>query len=267
LELLQSAVIQSIQTKIDKEETQNVCYYFPYFPRAQPACRPERFIIWCLRHNIVLSPNERKEWCHLHRWNLPLKLAIYNASRDVKFLIDQLQMGIRGYVMQCHWDYAIFCGPLYLLYVFFFNKSRYGHTIQTLRTDFNENLDTTSLQLPDNWDYGNKEELRITLQIVDESQDGWTEYICLLRKWLEKNITPWDETSPVYRYHHARFALQYFNEKYAIVKSAQGQFCLGIQERLGANDSTCEFSNYDSDEELNTCDASGYMMMKYRFNN
>ena len=38
-------------------------------------------------------------------------------------------------------------------------------------------------------------------------------------------ITPWNETFPIYCYHKARFAMQYLTEKYAVIQTAQDDFC------------------------------------------
>ena len=131
-------------------------------------------------------------------------------------LVDGMENSAREHVERySRWEYAPFCGVLYVssLQAVLLYKSSYGHAIQTLETDFRSTFDTTNLQLPHNWTYGNGEELRISLLYNDESEDEWDNFIRLLKEFVKFLMTPWDENSPIYLYHRARFELQYLTER------------------------------------------------------
>jgi hypothetical protein len=70
-------------------------------------------------------------------------------------------------------------------------------------------FDTTKLQTPDNWRYGSREDFRLTTLVTDEDSSEWYDFIRLLKNWFDFMVTPWDQTSPIYEYHRARFEYQY----------------------------------------------------------
>ena len=86
-----------------------------------------------------------------------------------------------------------------------------------METDFQLTFDTTNLQLPDNWQYGSREDFRLTVLVTEEDSGEWNNYIRLLKEWFDFIVTPWDSTFPIYEYHRARFEYQYFKGKLAEV--------------------------------------------------
>ena len=76
-------------------------------------------------------------------------------------------------------------------------------------------FDTTKLQTPDNWRYGSREEFRLTVLITEEDSGEWHDYMHLMNKWIDFMVTLWDQSSPIYEYHRARFEYQYVIGKLA----------------------------------------------------
>ena len=91
---------------------------------------------------------------------------------------------------------------------------RFGHAIQTLEREFQWTLDTTNLKIPDNWQYGEIEDFRLTVLVNEEDSDDWNNYKHLLNEWVDLMAIPFDHcTSPIYKYHRARFEYQYISWK------------------------------------------------------
>lgn len=103
---------------------------------------------------------------------------------------------------------------------FWYDIYRFGHAIQTLETDFQWTFDTTSLQTPNNWQYGSREEFRLTILVNEETSEDWTQYKHLLKDWIDFMVIPWDPTSPLYEYHRAQFTYQYVSQKLKEISGA-----------------------------------------------
>jgi hypothetical protein len=70
-----------------------------------------------------------------------------------------------------------------------------------------------NLQTPDNWQYGNRDDFRLTILVNEEDSEDWIQYKHLLKEWIDFMVIPWDPTLPLYGYHHARFTYQYISGK------------------------------------------------------
>ena len=74
-------------------------------------------------------------------------------------------------------------------------------------------MDASNLQTPENWEYGNTEDFRLTVLVNEEDSDDWENYKRLLKEWVDFMAIPWDSASPIYQYHRARFEYQYVSRK------------------------------------------------------
>src|SRR5579859_4802287 len=90
---------------------------------------------------------------------------------------------------------------------------RFGHAIQTLETKFRLTFNIKHLQPPDGWEFGDLEEFRLTVLVTDNESEDWSDFVRLLKEWINTKVTPWDQSSLVYRYHRARFQHHFLSIK------------------------------------------------------
>lgn len=93
---------------------------------------------------------------------------------------------------------------------------RFGHAIQTLDTEFQLTFKVNTLALlqpPDGWKFGDVEEFRLTVLVTESDSEDWSDFVRLLKGWISAKVTPWDQSSVMYRYHHARFQHHFLSMK------------------------------------------------------
>ena len=90
---------------------------------------------------------------------------------------------------------------------------RFGHTIQTLETEVQLTFNVSHLQLPCGWKFSDLEEFRLTVLVTESDSEDWSDFVTLLKEWVNAKVTPWDQSSVVYQYHRARFQHDFLSTK------------------------------------------------------
>ena len=140
------------------------------------------------------------------------KLSYY--AREMEKLIKDMEAEIRLYLRRnTLWDYASHCGVLLNTTLGRHLMSRFGHAIQTLETEFQLTFNVSHLQLPCGWKFSDLEEFRLTVLVTDSDSEDWSDFVTLLKEWVNAKVTPWDQSSVVYQYHRARFQHDFLSTK------------------------------------------------------
>ena len=145
---------------------------------------------------------------------IKIKDKLSCCVREMEKLIKDMEAEIRLYLRRnTLWDYASYCGVLLNTALGHHLMCRLGHAIQTLETEFQLTFNVDHLQLPCGWKFGDLEEFRLMVLVTESDSEDWSDFVTLLKEWVNVKVTPWDQSSVVYQYHRARFQHDFLSTK------------------------------------------------------